>query len=162
VPLPPLSAIRRHGSSAGARCGGAHDRLFIDLPASADSLTVTAAGLDAQHNDQLTLALKRLDFGAALADPPFAASPAGAAVVATDSGGGGAGPSVTVSGSALQAGRWYAVLSNGNDVPVGARFAPRSPSTAPGPQSTAACGSRVHGPGWDRGTSTTGAATTAP
>jgi hypothetical protein len=97
----------------------AHDRLFIDLPASADSLTVTAAGLDAQHNDQLTLELKRLDFGAALADPPFAASPAGAAAVATDSGGGGAGPSVTVSGGALQAGRWYAVLSNGNDVPVG-------------------------------------------
>jgi hypothetical protein len=113
----PLFAGTDHQLALAA--GGAHDRLFIDLPASAAGLTVTAEGLDPQHNDGLTLELKRLAFSAALADPPFAASPAGAPVVATDSGGGGVGPSVTVSGGALQPGRWYAVLSNGNAVPAG-------------------------------------------
>jgi hypothetical protein len=115
----PLHAGADHYLALAA--GGAHDRLFIDLPASADSLTVTAEGLDPAHNDLLSLELKRLDFSAALANPPFAASPAGAAVVATDSGGGGAGPTVTVSGGALPAGRWYAVLSNGNAVPAGVK-----------------------------------------
>ncbi len=98
--------------------GAAHDRLFIDVPPGAGSLTVSAEALDAEMNDGLELELRRLDFDAALVDPPFAAAPAGAPVVGSDSGGGGAGPSVTVAGGSLQAGRWYAVVSNGNDSPV--------------------------------------------
>ena len=98
---------------------GTHDRLFIDVPARASELKVSAAGLDPAHSGALTLELKRLDFNTSLANPPFAASPAGAAVVASGSGSGTTGPSVTVSGGQLQQGRWYAVLSNGNGVPVG-------------------------------------------
>jgi len=99
--------------------GAAPDRLFIDVPAGASGLTVTAEGIDPQHSGELTLQLKRLSFAAGLADPPFAAAPGGAAVVASDSGSGTTGPSVSISGGQLQQGRWYAVLSNSNDVPVG-------------------------------------------
>ena len=98
--------------------GQAHDRLFIDVPPGASSLTVSVEALDAEMNDGLELELRRLGFDAALVDPPFAASPAGAAVIGSDSGSGGTGPSVTVSGGSLQAGRWYAVTANGNDSPV--------------------------------------------
>jgi hypothetical protein len=98
--------------------GAAHDRLFIDVPPGASSLTISAEALDPEMNDGLELELRRLGFDAALVDPPFAAAPAGAAAVGSDSGGGGTGPSVTVSGGSLQAGRWYAVTRNGNDSPV--------------------------------------------
>ena len=105
-----------HGLALDA--GAAHNRLFIDVPPGAGSLTVSANAIDAEMNDGLGLELRRLDFSAALANPPFAAAPGGAAVVASDSGGGSAGPSITVSGGDLQAGRWYAVLANGNDTPT--------------------------------------------
>jgi hypothetical protein len=98
--------------------GATHDRLFIDVPPGASSLTVSVEALDADMNDGLELELRRLGFDAALVDPPFAAAPAGAAVVGSDSGSGGTGPSVTVSGGSLQAGRWYAVTTNGNESPV--------------------------------------------
>jgi subtilisin family serine protease len=98
--------------------GAGHDRLFIDVPPGAGSLTVSAEALEADMNDGLELELRRLDFDAALVDPPFAAAPTGAPAGGSDSGGGGTGPSVTVAGGSLQAGRWYAVLSNGNDSPV--------------------------------------------
>jgi len=99
--------------------GAAHDRLFIDVPASADGLTVSAAGLDPVHSGALTLQLKRLSFNAGLADPPFAAAPGAAAVVASATGNGTTGPAVSVSGGQLQQGRWYAVLTNGNAFPAG-------------------------------------------
>ena len=105
-----------HGLALDA--GASHDRMFIDVPPGAGSLTVSADALESEMNDGLNLELRRLGFDAALANPPFAAAPGGAAVVASDSGSGGAGPTVTVSGGALQTGRWYAVLSNGNDSPV--------------------------------------------
>jgi subtilisin family serine protease len=97
--------------------GTTHDRLFIDVPPGSTALTVSASALASTHNNNLSLELRRLGFAAALADPPFAVAPAGAPVVASDAGGGGAGPELTVSGAALQAGRWYAVLHNGNAQP---------------------------------------------
>jgi hypothetical protein len=98
--------------------GATHDRLFIDVPPGASSLTVSASALEAEQNAGLTLELRRLTFEDALVDPPFAAAPTGAAAVASASGEGTTGPSVTVSGGSLQEGRWYAVLSNGNAAPA--------------------------------------------
>jgi len=98
--------------------GQVHDRLFIDVPPGATSLTVATDAFEMENNDGLELELRRLAFDEALVDPPFAVAPTGATVVGSDSGGSGVGPSVTVSGNSLQAGRWYAVLTNGNDAPA--------------------------------------------
>jgi subtilisin family serine protease len=95
--------------------GGAHDRLFIDVPLGATRLSVTASSMDGAQNPGLTLELRRLDFADALSPPPFAAPPGGAPVVAADTGDGIGGPAVAVSGVSLQPGRWYAVLINGDD-----------------------------------------------
>jgi subtilisin family serine protease len=113
----PLFDGRTQALALGA--GGTHDRVFIDVPAGAASLEISASALDAGLNDGLTIELKRLEFDAALADPPFAVAPGGAQVVARATGSGGVGPTVSVSGSSLQAGRWYVVLSNDNDDPAG-------------------------------------------
>jgi subtilisin family serine protease len=95
--------------------GGAHDRLFIDVPPGTGKLSVFSGSTDENHNDDLTLELKRLDFEDALGTPPFAASPANAPVLVSASGSGGAGPSISVINP--DAGRWYAVMKNGNDSP---------------------------------------------
>jgi hypothetical protein len=95
-----------------------HDRLFVDVPPGASSLTVSASAGEAEQNDSLTLELRRLTFGEALANPPFAVEPSGAAAVVSASGEGTTGPAVTVSGGSLQGGRWYAVLSNGSGSPA--------------------------------------------
>jgi len=94
-----------------------HDRIFIDVPVGASSLTIAANGANDEQNNGLTLELVRLDFGAGLSDPPFATPAGNAPVVASASGSGANGLSLTVSGSNLQPGRWYAVLSNGNSDP---------------------------------------------
>ncbi len=91
-----------------------HDRVFIDVPNGASSLTIAAEGASEEQNNGLTLELVRLDFDEALTEPPFATAPGNAAVFAAASGNGADGPSLTVSGGDLQPGRWYAVLSNGN------------------------------------------------
>ena len=106
----PLFEGRFHRLALAA--GGSHDRLFIDVPPGAGRLTVLANAADSDQNDNLTLELRRLDFADALAPPPFAASPQGAPVAASDTGSGGSGPSVAVGGEALEPGRWYAVLSS--------------------------------------------------
>jgi len=93
--------------------GGTHDRLFIDVPPGVESLTVSAGRIDGEANDGLGLELRRLDFTAALADPPFAVSPDAAQVIDSDSGSGDSGPNLAV--SSPQSGRWYAVLANGGD-----------------------------------------------
>jgi len=116
----PLFDGREHGLALDA--AGSHDRLFIDVPPGADSLTVAATADDSGQNAGLALELRRLPFADALAPPPFAASPAGAPVVDSDSGN-ASGPSVTVSGATLQPGRWYAVLSNTNGAAAGVRIA---------------------------------------
>lgn len=90
-----------------------HDRIFVDVPPGTSQLTVEAGGADAVQNNGLLLELKRLDFSSALNPAPFAASPAGSAVLVSAQGTGGIGPSITVLDA--QPGRWYAVLSNTND-----------------------------------------------
>jgi len=95
--------------------GGTHDRLFIDVPLGATSLSVTASSADSAQNIGLTVELRRLDFAAALSPPPFAAPPGGAPVVASDTGDGIGGPAVAISGVSLQPGRWYAVVINDDD-----------------------------------------------
>lgn len=94
-----------------------HDRIFIDVPAGASSLTVAAQGANDDQNNGLMLELVRLDFDESLTNPPFASAPGNAAVVASASGSGPEGPELTVSGQDLQPGRWYAVLSNSNVEP---------------------------------------------
>ncbi len=104
--------IDGHDHELALAAGATHDRLFIDVPPGASNLAVTAAGASADQSDALQLELRRLDFTAALANPPFAVAPTGSTVVASASGSGGSGPSLNVSGGSLQPGRWYAVLKN--------------------------------------------------
>jgi subtilisin family serine protease len=92
--------------------GGSHDLLFIDIPPGASSLTVGADGASAEQSDSLTLELRRLDFDQGLINPPFATAPDAAESIIAGSGGGGNGPTLAVTGGALQAGRYYAVLGN--------------------------------------------------
>ncbi|MCH8058644.1 MAG: hypothetical protein IIB78_12330, partial [Proteobacteria bacterium] len=94
-----------------------HDRVFIDVPAGASSLTVVAQGATNAQSNGLTLELSRLDFDDGLTDPPFATARGNAPVVASATGSNGNGPALTVSGAMLQPGRWYAVLINGNGTP---------------------------------------------
>ena len=89
-----------------------HDRVFIDVPPGASSLTVIANGATTTQNNNLKLELSRLDFDDSLGNPPFATVPGNTPVVASATGSSGNGPSLTVSGATLQPGRWYAVLSN--------------------------------------------------
>ncbi len=103
--------------------GGMHNLAYIDVPPGADSLTVTASGEDGVQSDNLDIELYRMAFGAAFANVPFAAAPdMSGAPVATGSGGGGSGPSVTVSGSMLTPGRWYTVLKNKGGSDTAARI----------------------------------------
>jgi subtilisin family serine protease len=94
-----------------------HDRVFIDVPPGARSLNVTVAGATETQSNNLKLELVRLNFDDALDNPPFASGPGNAPVVASATGGNGNGPSLTVSGGALEPGRWYAVLSNQLGIP---------------------------------------------
>jgi len=95
--------------------GGSHDRLFIDIPPGTSKLTIFTNGADEAQNNGLTLELKRLDFDQALSEPPFATSSGDAQTIVSAKGVGGVGPSITVFG--VDAGRWYAVLTNANDSP---------------------------------------------
>jgi hypothetical protein len=111
----PLMNGKTHGLALGAN--GEHDRVFIDVPPSADSLTVSASGATDEQSNALTLELVRLDFDQGLSDPPFASPAGNGAVVVSATGSGGNGPVATVSGG-VEPGRWYAVLSNGSASPV--------------------------------------------
>ena len=91
--------------------GGMHDRLFIDIPAGTESLTIQAAGADAAQSDNLRIDLVRLDFEAALVDPPFTVPADGQPVVVSARGNGGAGPVVSVTGG-VDPGRWYPIVRN--------------------------------------------------
>ncbi|MEE4219053.1 MAG: S8 family serine peptidase, partial [Xanthomonadales bacterium] len=106
---------RTHGLALAA--SGKHDRMFIDIPPGAQSLTVSATGADDTQSSMLKLELVRLDFEDGLSDPPFASPAGNAPVVASAEGSIASGPTVTVSGG-VDAGRWYAVLSNGSSSPV--------------------------------------------
>jgi hypothetical protein len=140
--FPLFNGVDQHLAVAA---GASHDRLFIDVPPGATSLAVSASALEAAQNAGLTLELRRLTFEDALADPPFAAAPTGAAAVASASGEGTTGPSVTVSGGSLQEGRWYAVLSNGNAAPAAVQI--RADTTLEGGETPVYRGHWYPGPG---------------
>ncbi|MEJ2401695.1 MAG: S8 family serine peptidase [Xanthomonadales bacterium] len=105
----PLMNGRDHRLAVAA--GGTHDRLFIDIPAGTETLSIQASGADAIQSDNLRIDLVRLDFDEALANPPFATPADGRPVVASASGGGGLGPQVIVTGG-VAPGRWYPVVRN--------------------------------------------------
>jgi hypothetical protein len=111
----PLMDGRTHGLALGAN--GTHDRMFIDVPPGASSLTVSASGASDEQSNALTLELTRLDFDDGMSNPPFA-SPAGNGLVeASASGSNGTGPTATIDGG-VEPGRWYAVLRNTTGTPV--------------------------------------------
>ncbi len=96
---------------------GTHDRAYIDIPPGTTALTVTASGADASQSDALEIQLFRKQFAWAFTAAPLAAAPdMSGPPLATASGGGGNGPTVTVNGAALQPGRWYVVLKNNRGV----------------------------------------------
>jgi hypothetical protein len=111
----PLMDGTMHGLALAA--AAVHDRVFIDVPPGASSLTVMARGATETQSNNLKLELSRLDFDDSLGDPPFATAPGNAPVVASETGSNGNGPSLTVSGGMLEPGRWYAVLSNQLGIP---------------------------------------------
>ena len=111
----PNTLALMNGISRGltVKGGGMHNLAYIDIPPGADSLTVTASGEDGEQSENLEIELYRMSFDAAFAEAPFAVEPnTGGSPIASDMGGSGAGPSVTISGAALSQGRWYAVLRN--------------------------------------------------
>ena len=111
----PLMDGKVHGLALGAN--GRHDRIFIDVPPSTESLTVSASGADADQSNALTLELVRLDFDAGISNPPFATPAGDGAVAVSATGTGGVGPVATLNGG-VDSGRWYAVVSNGSASPV--------------------------------------------
>ena len=105
-----MSGISRGLTVSG---GGMHNLAYIDVPPGADSLTVTASGADGVQSENLEIELYRMDFDDAFVNAPFAAVPdMSGDPVASDMGGSGSGPSVTISGNSLTPGRWYTVLRN--------------------------------------------------
>ncbi len=114
---PPMTFPLMNGSTHGLAldAGAVHDRVFIDVPPGASSLSVTAGGATDTQSDNLKLDLSRVDFGDSLGNPPFASAPGNAPVVVSATGSNGNGPSVTVTGGDLTPGRWHAVLSNQSD-----------------------------------------------
>jgi len=110
----PLMNGETHGLALAGN--GRHDRIFIDVPPGASSLTVSAQGATAEQSNALSLELVRMDFDAVLVNPPFtvpaSGSPAGSA-----SGAGGLGPIIQLTGG-VSPGRWYAVVENGSASPL--------------------------------------------
>lgn len=94
------------------RGGDSHDRAFIDVPPGADSLAVSASGINAEQNDRLTISLKRVDYDIAFDSAPGVLPAPGGSSVASASGANGLGPQLNLSGGALAPGRWYVVLTN--------------------------------------------------
>ena len=111
----PKTLALMNGLSRGLTVAGngMHNLAYIDVPPGADSLTVTASGADGVQSENLDIELYWMDFDDAFTDIPFAAAPdMSGAPVATGNGSSGTGPTVTISGSMLVPGRWYAVLKN--------------------------------------------------
>ena len=110
----PVTTVLHPGRHAGfALAGGArHNKLFVDVPPGVDSLTVSAEGGSNTQSNNLRLELYRRSFDNAFGAAPLAAPLPGGSPVATAMGGGGSGPSLTLSGVSLAQGRWYAVVTN--------------------------------------------------
>lgn len=104
---------RSHGLALEGE--SSHNRIVIDVPAGATSLTVSAEGATNTQSNNLELRLYRRNFGNAFGAAPALPPLPSSGVVASDTGAGGNGPSVTVSGDSLQAGRWHVELLNGRE-----------------------------------------------
>jgi len=113
----PETLVLMNGIDRGLTIGAfnKHDRMFFDIPPGTDSFTVSASanGADNGQNANLELQLYRVDFDHAFANAPFvAAADTSGAPLASATGSGGAGPTLTVSGNDAVPGRWFAVLMN--------------------------------------------------
>ncbi len=114
-----LALMNGHSRTLNVDAGGTHDRIYIDVPPAADSLTVTASGTGSEENDNLAIELYRMDFDEAFTTAPFAAAPdTSGEPIAASAGSGGSGPELTVSGGQLLSGRWYVVLTNQGSGPA--------------------------------------------
>lgn len=103
--------------------GGSQTRTFIDIPTGASKLTVQVNAVNPAENANLEIELYRVSFGNAFVEAPFAAAaPTGGAPQASARGSANAGPSVSISGGALTAGRWYSVVKNLQGSAIGARI----------------------------------------
>lgn len=124
-------ALASGGRTFRLPAGTAQDRLFIDVPTGASSLSVTA-----RASEGVDLYLARVPAPAATAAiPTIAAAPARGAANAASS---ATAPvqSLSVSGAALSPGRWYIVPSNPSsrigEVAVRATVAGTAPVVRPG------------------------------
>ncbi|MDX1459851.1 MAG: S8 family serine peptidase [Xanthomonadales bacterium] len=97
-----------------------HDLAFVDVPATATRLKLTMDAAVASQNSGLEIRVRRMDFDQAFGAAPFAAASPGGAALFGATGNGAGGPSLTLIGSTLQAGRWYAELVNSNNEAVAA------------------------------------------
>lgn len=111
----PLMDSRNHHFALKA--AETHDLAFIDVPQGASQLKISASGANGPQNNGVTLSLFRQDFADAFAAAPLASAAPAGTPVATATGLGGVGPTLIVTGSALQPGRWYAVTRNNNASP---------------------------------------------
>jgi subtilisin family serine protease len=113
----PETLVLMNGVNRGLTVPGldAHDRIFVDIPSGTDSFTIStsATGTGGNQNEALSMELYRMGFDDAFSAAPFAAAPdTSGAPLASASGTSSNGPAITVSGSNVIAGRWYAVLKN--------------------------------------------------
>jgi len=119
----PETLVLMNGINRGVtvKNGGSHDRMFFDIPPGTDSFTVSAKanGSVSGQNDALRLELYRVDFDNAFSNAPFVAAPdTSGAPLASATGSGGTGPTLTLSGGNAVPGRWFAVLFNTSAVPA--------------------------------------------
>jgi hypothetical protein len=111
----PETLVLMNGVGRGLTLAGSgmHDHVFTDVPPGTSSLTITASGADSEQSENLAIELYRVGFDDAFAAAPFVEAPdMSANPLASAAGANGNGPVVTVTGSALVAGRWFVVLKN--------------------------------------------------
>ena len=115
APTRPLFDGRAHHLAVAA--GGSYDRAFIDIPEGTASLAVSASAADGAQNDDLAVDLIRVDFAQAFEGAHFVVRAPERNPDASATGMGGSGPQLTLTGAALQPGRWYVVVRNTGDAP---------------------------------------------
>ena len=98
--------------------GGTHDHIYFDIPPGTASFTISTSVTDANsgQNAALALELYRVEFDDAFTNAPFVSAPdMSGAPLASASGSGDTGPTLTVSGNSAVPGRWFAVLKNSSN-----------------------------------------------
>ena len=98
--------------------GGTHDRIYFDIPPGTESFTIStsATGADSGQNAALALELYRVDFDDAFTNAPFVTAPdMSGGPLASATGSGDTGPTLTSAGINAVPGRWFAVLKNSSN-----------------------------------------------